>query len=280
MHPIAFYIGSLEIRWYGILFAAGFLAGFWTACRRALHDNLSGETIADLIPWVLVSALVGARLLYVLEYHEEFAGGSFWDMINIRRGGLVYHGGMIAAILTSVLYIRWRGLPLWRIADILAPSIALGHAFGRVGCYLNGCCYGLPTDLPWGVHFPEGHPSCPAAVHPTQLYEAGVNLLLYGALAWHFRRGRRFAGETFALYLVAYGVLRFLLEFLRGDYGPHRWWGLTPGQPVSLAVLAAGAALWFWLARTKPPTGAAGSTPASEAAGKPRAKPRRRSRRS
>lgn len=268
MHPIAFYIGSLEIRWYGILFATGFLAGFWTACRRAWHDHMSGEAIADLIPWVLLSALAGARLLYVIEYHEEFVGASFWDVINIRRGGLVYHGGMVAAILTTVGYLRWKKRPLWRTADVLAPSIALGHAFGRIGCFLNGCCYGLPTTLPWGVHFPEGHPSCPAAVHPTQLYEAGVNFLLYAALAWHFRYRRRFAGETFALYLVAYGLLRFVLEFLRGDYGEHRLLGLTPGQPVSLVVLAAGLALWFGLARRRPPTGVSGSPPASSPAGK------------
>ncbi|MCP5524954.1 MAG: prolipoprotein diacylglyceryl transferase [Verrucomicrobiales bacterium] len=249
MHPIAFYIGSLSIHWYGILIAIGFLLGFWTASRRALlYDNLPGEMVADLIPWIVVSALVGSRLLFIWQYPEDFQEATFWDYVNIRRGGLVFHGGLMAAAATVLIYVRVRKLPLWRLADALAPSIALGHVFGRLGCFMNGCCYGVACSLPWAVHFPEGHPTAGVGVHPTELYEAAMNLALYGALAWQYRR-RRFPGQTFAIYLISYGVLRGAVEFLRGDYLVHYFGWMTVGQVVSVGVLVAGAVLWGMLPR-------------------------------
>lgn len=248
MHPIAFHIGSFAIHWYGILIAIGFLLGFWTACRRCLHDNLPGEMVADLIPWIVVSALVGSRLLFIWQYSEEFRDTSLVDLINIRNGGLVFHGGLVAAALTVLLYVRWHKLPLWRLADALAPSIALGHAFGRLGCFMNGCCFGTACDLPWAVHFPEDHYSNGIGVHPTQFYESGLNLLLYGALAWQYRR-RQFPGQTFALYLIAYGLLRGAIEFLRGDYVVRYFGWMTVGQVVSLVVVGIGIAFWVTLRR-------------------------------
>lgn len=287
MHPIAFHIGNVAIHWYGVLVALGFLVGFWTATRRCLLDDVPGEMVADLIPWIVISALVGARLLFIIDYYNtEFRGAPWWDFVNIRRGGLVFHGGLIAAVVTTIVYTRWRRLPLWKLADALAPSIALGHVFGRLGCFMNGCCFGKVCSLPWAVHFPAGHPTAPHGVHPTELYEAALNLALYGALAWQYRR-KRFAGQTFAIYLTSYGVLRFLVEFLRGDYPVHYFGWATVGQLVSLGVLVVGVGLWIWLARrarvTPAPSDAAPgeATPsAAPAAEKPRsAKPRRRHRR-
>ena len=249
VHPIAFHIGNLAIHWYGILIAVGFLLGFWTASRRSLlYDNLPGEMVADLIPWIVVSALIGSRLLFIWQYPEDFRGASFWDLVNIRRGGLVFHGGLVAAALTVLIYVRWRKLPLWRLADALAPSIALGHAFGRLGCFMNGCCFGTACSLPWAVHFPDGHISGGIGVHPTQLYESVLNLALYGALAWQFRR-RQFPGQTFALYLISYGLLRGGIEFLRGDYVIRHFGWMTAGQAVSVGVVAAGVAFWVVLRR-------------------------------
>ena len=219
MDKVAFSIGGFSVHWYGILAASGFLAGLWTASRRAPRHGLARETIADLGPWLIVGTLVGARLWFVMSYwHEEFVGQPLWQVVNVRAGGLVFYGGLAGAALAGVVFARLRRLPLWELADALAPSIALGHALGRVGCFINGCCYGLPTDLPWAVHYAGDPATQGAGLHPTQLYEAALLLALYAALAWQYRT-KRFSGHTFALYLLGYGAIRFSVEFLRGDYG-------------------------------------------------------------
>lgn len=248
MHQIAFYVGSVAIHWYGVLIAVGFLLGLWTASRRSVHDGLRGEVVADLGPWLILAALVGSRLLFVITYWREFAGKPLWQIFNTRAGGLVFHGGLIAAALTTVFYARWKRLPVWKLADALAPSIALGHAFGRLGCFTHGCCYGRPTGLPWAVHFPADHVTYPAGVHPTQLYEAAVNLLLYAFLAWQYRR-KQFPGQTFAVYLSVYSVLRFGLEFLRGDYQTYYFGWMTVGQVTSLVLLGLG--IWLYRKRAR-----------------------------
>lgn len=250
MHSAALQLGSLTIHWYGVLVAVGFLAGLWTAGRRAPLAGVAGEKVTDLGPWLIVGALLGARTLYVVSYwNEQFAGGTLWDIINIRQGGLVYYGGLIGAALACVLYSRWRRLPLWRVADILAPSIALGYVFGRIGCLMNGCCYGRACSLPWAIRFPEGNPlnSPTFTVHPTQIYDSLLNLVLYGSLAWLFRR-RKFDGQVFAFYLMGYAVTRSFVELFRGDYSAeHIHSGLTPAHLISIATFAAGVVLFFVL---------------------------------
>ena len=253
MDRVAFNLGGLAIYWYGILAAAGFGAGLWTASRRvADHPSLPRAVVADLGPWLIVGGLVGARLWYVVSYwNDDFAGRSLWEIFNLRAGGMVFYGGLAGAAVAAALFARTRQLPLWELADVLAPSIALGHAFGRVGCFTNGCCYGGPTQLPWGVQLPDAPAGQVALVHPTQLYEAVLLLGLCAVLAWQYRR-KRFAGHTFALYLIAYAFLRFALEYFRGDYGATTVVGLKPGQAVSVLTLAAGA--WLFLSqRTSPP---------------------------
>lgn len=244
MDRVAFSIGGFAIHWYGILVAGGFLAGLWTASRRAPGAGISGETVADYGPWVVVGALVGARLWFVVAYwDEEFASQPLTRIFNVRAGGLVFHGGLLGASLATVWFARRRRVALWDLADVLAPSIALGHAFGRIGCLFNGCCHGTPTDLPWAVPLADAPRGAAGMVHPVQAYEALLLLGLYAALAWHFRRGRRYGGHTFVIYLLAYAGIRFAVEFFRGDYGPRLVFGLKPGQVVSLVVFAAGLAL-------------------------------------
>ncbi len=155
MHPIAFHLGPLTVHWYGIMVAGAFLAGLWTASLRARRANIPGERIADIVLWLMVGAILGARVVYVTTYwQDEFANQPLSEIFMIQHGGLVYYGGLIGATLAGFIYIRWKQLPLWKVADVLAPSCALGNVFGRIGCFLNGCCYGRPTDLPWGVSFP------------------------------------------------------------------------------------------------------------------------------
>jgi phosphatidylglycerol:prolipoprotein diacylglycerol transferase len=251
VHPIAFYLGTLPIRWYGIMMATAFLVGLWTAARRARPANVSSEVITDLTMWLMGGSIVGARIVYVTTYwHEVFSGKPFSEVFMIQRGGLVYYGGLIGATVAGVGYLWWKKLPVWKIADIMAPSIALGSVFGRIGCLLNGCCYGRACDLAWAIRFPANHETGGAPVHPTEIYDALLNLLLYAGLAWLFRR-RKFDGQIFALYLIGYAICRSIVECFRGDYpSDHIHAGyFTPAQLLSLPILIAGIAAWFWVSR-------------------------------
>ena len=248
MHPVAFHLGSLPIRWYGVMMALAFLAGLWTATRRARQVNISGDVIADVTLWLMLGSIAGARFVYVTTYWKsEFADQPFREIFMIQHGGLVYYGGLIGAAIAGTIYLAWKKLPVWKIADALAPSIALGSVFGRIGCLLNGCCYGRACDLPWAIHFPADHETRGAGVHPTEIYDALLNLVLYVFLAWLFRR-KKFDGQIFSAYLVVYSVFRSLAEYFRGDYpADHIHAGLfTSAQLVSAPILLAGLVLYFW----------------------------------
>ncbi len=249
MEQVAFRIGSVAVYWYGILVAAGFLAGLWTATRRGRIYKIPGEVVADLGVWIMLGALVGARLFYVVSYwREDFAGRPIWDLFAIRNGGLVFYGGLAGACLATILFCRIKRIGLWNIADCMAPSIALGHALGRLGCLANGCCYGRPTDLPWAIHFPKDGLAGGAGVHPTQIYEAVLNMALYLGLARLYRH-RKFEGQVFAAYLLCYALVRSLVELFRGDYGAHYLAGwITPAHLVSVLIAIAGFWLWKHLA--------------------------------
>jgi phosphatidylglycerol:prolipoprotein diacylglycerol transferase len=264
VHPIAFDLGLWPVRWYGVMMAVAFLGGFWTATRRAPRDRIAGEKIADLIPWLIVGAILGARTVYVASYWDTlfeeplFPQAPWTEVFMVQRGGLVFYGGLVGAALACVVYARVRKLPLWKVADILAPSIALGSVFGRIGCLLNGCCFGRVCDLPWAIRYPVnsyawdqhhasglvGERDLSLPVHPTQVYDSLLNLGLYLALAWLYRR-KKFDGQVFATYLLCYAVTRSFVELFRGDYtAAHIHGGLTPAHWVSLGIFAAGLVLF------------------------------------
>ena len=264
MHSIAFKIGGFTIYWYGILVAGGFLAGLWTASRRCVLDKLDGKVISDLGVWIILAGMIGARAMHVVTYWEEqYADQPLSHLLDFRGGGLVFHGGFIGAALAVILYVRLHGKqPLWKIADAFAPSIPLGHALGRLGCLMTGCCFGTACDLPWAIHFPAHSPAFTALgqaptdaahslyVHPTQIYSALLNVALYGGLAWLYRH-KRFDGQVFGLYLAGYSINRFVVEFFRGDYQAEQlWFGwVKPGQQLSLFLLPIGIALIILLRR-------------------------------
>ena len=238
------------------MIALAFLAGLWTALRRARRENIPADNIADVTLWLMVGAIAGARIAYVTTYwREEFADQPFSEVFMIQHGGLVYYGGFLGAVVAGIIYIRWKRMPLWKTADVLAPSIALGSVFGRVGCLLNGCCYGRPTDLPWGMTFtnPQAHnlsgTPLDVSLHPTEIYDALLNLFLYIFLAWLFRR-KKFDGQVFVTYLLCYAVTRSVVEYFRGDYtNLHYHLGLTPAQWISVPIFIAGLALAAVLSR-------------------------------
>ena len=251
MHPIAFDLGSYQVRWYGVMLALGFYAGFWTAGRRCLRDGISPERLMELGPWLVLGGIIGARALYVTTYWDAlvkyplFPNAPWTEVFMVQRGGLVFYGGLLGATLGTICFAWWKKIPLWKLTDVLAPSIALGYVFGRIGCLLNGCCYGRACSLPWAITYPEGHETHPEhlaaiPVHPPQVYDSLLSLVLYLALAWAYRR-KKFDGQIFALYLMCYAMTRSFVELFRGDYDEaHRHGGLTPAHLVSLGIFAAG----------------------------------------
>ncbi len=232
------------------MMALAFLAGLWTATRRARRVNVHGDIIADVTLWLMAGSIIGARFVYVTTYwKQEFADQPFSEVFMIQHGGLVYYGGLIGATISGLGYLAWKKLPVWKIADILAPSIALGSVFGRIGCLLNGCCYGRACDLPWAIHFPLDHETHGVGVHPTEIYDALLNLILYVFLAWLFRR-KKFDGQIFSTYLIVYAVFRSIAEYFRGDYpADHVHAGLTSAQLVSVPIFVAGIILALFLSR-------------------------------
>ncbi len=217
MHPVLVRIGPLTIHTYGVLVAAGFLIGLALAVRQAKREGVPSERIIDIGFYVLLSAIAGSRLLFVIinaGYYVEHP----LDIIRIWEGGLVFYGGLALAVPVAIRYIRRHGLDYRSIADIFAPSLAIGHAVGRLGCFSAGCCYGMPAQVPWAVTFlrPESAARIGIPLHPTQLYEAAgefVNFLVLAGLRQH----RLFKGQLFWTYVFLYATLRFVVEFFRGD---------------------------------------------------------------
>jgi len=254
VHPILFHLGPVTIYSYGAMLALGLLAALTMAAIRAKGIGVSKEIVVDFGLWMLISGVIGARLFYVIgHWNEEFAARPL-DVIRVDQGGIVFYGGFIAAALTSIWFVRRHKLDYWKFTDAMAPSVALAHAFGRVGCFLNGCCFGTFCPHPWAVHFPPrvlpsgevvDHDSHGAPVHPTQLYEAAGNLALFAALWWFYPK-RKFDGQVFWLYVASYAVWRFVVEFWRGDYGVRFLMGtLKPGQLAAVILLiVAGIFLW------------------------------------
>ena len=252
VHPVALQFGPLTITWYGVMVALGFVVGIWNASRRAPFAGIHADKLVDIGPWLIIGGLVAARVLYVVTFwSEQFAASPFPAVFEVWHGGLVFYGGFIGAALATIIWARLKKLPMWVLGDILAPSLALGYAFGRLGCLLNGCCYGRECSLPWAIRFPESHQTFPHRLHPTQVYEALLSIGLFLVLTRIFAR-RKFDGQVFVCYLLGYSLLRFAGEFFRGDYPPElRYFGgaITPAQLLSAVVLVIGIVLWQALPR-------------------------------
>ena len=217
MHPVLFKLGPVTVHTYGVLVAAAFLAGLWLAVREGRRKGIEPDRVMDLGLYILVAAVVGSRLLQVAVEYEYYSQRPL-DIFMIWKGGLVFYGGFIAAMFTAVWYLNRHKLPVWTVGDVFAPSIAAGHAIGRLGCFSAGCCYGKPTDLPWAVTFTDPDTLAVAGVplHPTQIYESLGNLCIFVFL-FMYRKKTSFDGQLFWLYVALYSVLRFSIEFLRGD---------------------------------------------------------------
>jgi phosphatidylglycerol---prolipoprotein diacylglyceryl transferase len=254
VHPILFEYGSLAIYTYGVFVALGFIAAFWVGEREADRFGLGRRAFQDLGFLIVIGAIAGSRLFFVLLEWEHFVEKPL-EIFALWKGGLVFYGGFVGAGLAGLWYARSRSLPLWTAADCVAPALALGQAFGRVGCFFAGCCYGAASHLPWAVSFDNPRSIVPLerlgiGLHPTQLYEAAANLALFLLLYFYLGRHRRFEGQLFGVYLVAYPALRFLIEFFRGD--PRGGLGpLSTSQVLGIPLFFFG--LWILLSRRQRP---------------------------
>lgn len=252
-------VGELTITSFGVMMALAFLSAYLVVRTELGRLGRDPEIAADVLLGALIGGIVGAKLYYVLLYWERTALDPFGMLF--ARGGLVWYGGLIGGVIGVVWVLRRRGVPIPIGADACAPALALGYAVGRIGCFLVGDDYGRPTDSWVGIAFPDGVPPTTAgslrrfgvevdpaipdpqvlAVHPTQLYETGLSLLIFFAL-WRLRRHPHAAGWLFSLWLVLAGAERFFVEFFRAK--DDRFFGdLTLAQLLSLALIAVGAYL-------------------------------------
>jgi phosphatidylglycerol:prolipoprotein diacylglycerol transferase len=255
MNPIAFNLFGLTIRWYGIMAALGFLAAVCVVQLKKKHANLKSDQISDLMLITIISGILGARTFYVIEFWSQFKN-NLWEIIRVDHGGLVFYGGFICSMTVIIFYCRKKKLSVISVMDIVAPGVALGHALGRIGCFLNGCCYGKPGSnfmcvaYPAGSHPAEKYPGIP--LHPVQLYETFGNLIIFG-IVFYFA-GRLKKGMNLSLYIILYGILRFSDEFYRGDHTDFFLGIFTPAQTIGLVLIPAGIALFifFWKRKDDP----------------------------
>lgn len=267
MRPVLFsgraFGDDFQLHTYGLAIAAGFLVAIYLGARQARRVGEDAGRVQELCFWLLCSSMVGARLLFVLTNVPSYVqlcsdgirdGHALWSCskaLHVWEGGLVFYGGFLAAAGFAVWYTRRHRMPFARIADVLAPSVAIGHFFGRLGCFAAGCCWGTASHLPWAMRFPseslvfqqlvaEGKLSPGAQVtpplHPVQLYEALGELVLYFALSWF--APKRYDGQVLVAWLVGYGLLRFAVELCRGD-DVRRFVvaGLSTSQFIALLTL-------------------------------------------
>jgi len=217
-------IGSATIYTYGVLLAAAYLVGLKLAMVRAKTRGLDQTRVLDLGIYIIISALVGAKLLLLVTDFSTYTSNPR-ELLSLARAGGVFYGGLIVAVAVALWYIRRIGLPLWTTCDVFAPGIALGHVVGRLGCLFAGCCFGKPTNVPWAITFTDPFANANVGtplnvpLHPTQLYEAGAEALILLVLLATESRGRRFPGRTFWLYMLLYAISRYIIEFFRGDIG-------------------------------------------------------------
>jgi phosphatidylglycerol---prolipoprotein diacylglyceryl transferase len=239
MYPILFSFGKIHIYAYGLMVALGIITAMFLIEREAANSGLAKEKVIDLVFWIIVWGLVGARLAYICLYPRIYLHSPL-DILKLYEGGLVFYGGLIFGTIAALISFRRKKLPIWETLDILMLYLPLAHAFGRIGCFLNGCCSGKPTCLPWGVVFPGEA----EMVHPTQLYSAFLLLMIFFSLNL-IRRKQIFPGQIFSAYLIFYGLARFFVEFFRTN--PVIALGLSVYQYFSLLLIVLGFYFYFFL---------------------------------
>ncbi len=254
MHPVLLKLGPLTLHTYGFFLAIGFLVGSWLAMREARRQAMAPDLVMDLCLYMLLAAVIGARIPYVILNWGEFSG-DIPGIFKLWKGGLMFHGGFLAAVAVYVVFIRVKKLVFWRVADLFGLAVPLGHAIGRLGCFSAGCCYGKGCDLPWAVTFPAGGlaPSG-MSLHPTQIYTCLGNLAIFLVLYFVLKPRKRFDGQIFLAFVFIYAIFRFCIELIRGDNRGQLFFdAFTFSQSLSIALVVLSAVLYLRLLKKHSP---------------------------
>lgn len=277
MYPVIFKIGDFAITSFGLMIFFSFLAGAWVMARQLERYSINGEVAWDMLAWVAISGVIGAKLYYLGLHWQDLAANPVRELTS--RGGLVWYGGLIGGVTAYYFQVKSKKLPMATMYDAAAPCLAIAYAVGRLGCFLVGDDYGVYTDSAVGIAFPEGSPPSTAGylrsvgdmgvpanlpdgavvpVHPTQLYEIGLSLIILG-IVWKLGKpGKLKPGQLFAIWMALYGIERFIIEFVRAK-GDRVAFGLSTSQVASIVLLILAFVLWFRQAKKPdfvPPKGA------------------------
>lgn len=249
INPIAISLGPVDVRWYGLAYAVGFILAWWLGkvqARRA-WSPLKPEDVDDLITWLIVGLILGGRLGYALFYNFDYYLAAPGEIIKVWQGGMSFHGGMLGVIVSGWIFCRRKGIDFLAGCDFLVPLAPPGLFFGRLGNFVNGELWGRPTESPWGVLFPQASAGG-VPRHASQLYEAVLEGVVLFAILWLYARRPRATGRVGGLFLAGYGVFRFTVEFVRqpdSQLGYLAWNWLTMGQLLCVPMFLFG--LWLLL---------------------------------
>jgi len=245
MHPELLHIGPLTIYTYGFMMATAFLVCYLILNYEIKKRGDDPEIASNIIFWGAIGGIIGAKLFYLIEFHQDFIQDPLGMIFT--GAGLVFHGGLVGGTIAVVTVILMAKKPLGEYADIIGPILLIGQGIGRIGCFSAGCCHGKACDLPWAVTFPYASPPANYPVHPTQLYETFINLILFFVLIKLVRPRLKRPGMMFAIYLMLAGTERFFLEFIRVN--PRVAWGLSSAQFTSMGIVFGGVVLAFIISK-------------------------------
>ncbi|MDD5020573.1 MAG: prolipoprotein diacylglyceryl transferase [Endomicrobiaceae bacterium] len=225
MYPELFSVGGITIYTYGVCVAVGFFVAMQYVIKYSINTGITKNQLYDFLFYVIISGIMGARLLYVIINLDYFLSKPL-EVVQLWKGGLVYYGGFIGAVVVAFTYLRSKKISMPKIVDVFAPALALGHFFGRIGCFFSGCCYGKECDSFFAIH----------NKYPTQIFEAFCNLIIFFVLHQVNKKEHK-PGLTFLLYLIIYPIIRFIIEFFRGDDRGRFILGLSVGQAISIGIM-------------------------------------------
>jgi phosphatidylglycerol:prolipoprotein diacylglycerol transferase len=245
VRPELFRIGEFALPSYGLMLVISFLVAIFFVRKTAKKFNIAPAIVENLAFYLMLGVIIGGRLLYVIFHWNQYHQNPL-DVFALWKGGMMFFGGFIGGVIAGIIYLRKQNVSLPLFSDIVAPAIALGEFFTRIGCFLNGCCFGLPVNLPWAVRFPSGcaagsSPVGNEALHPTQLYSSLFGLLLFLFL-WRRMKRPHNTGQIFALYLFVSGIFRFGIDFIRFYEDAANLW---INQLIALGIAGAGLVLYL-----------------------------------
>jgi phosphatidylglycerol:prolipoprotein diacylglycerol transferase len=243
MHPVLFSFGSLKIFSYGLFVALAFIISMYYlsySLNKLKSKIFARDELYSFFVYLVFFGIVGARAFYVLTNLKDYIANPL-DIFKVWQGGLVYYGGFITIVILSIIYCNVKNIQVLSLGDFFSPAIALGHAIGRIGCFFAGCCYGKRTNMPWGVVFKDKQSLAVLGecLHPTQIYESLGNFFIFLILLFYMKKERK-VGNIFAIYLMLYAILRFVVEYFRGDDRGMYYFGLSISQNISIILFVVG----------------------------------------